>query len=97
MAKVTKTDTIASLVEKLSGMPLKRNLVSVLPGTATEQDAIDMYIHDDRWCELVDSALGSNAKRFVAWNEDELHDGDDVRPSSSHKLHNMFAELDRQA
>ena len=49
--------TIAELLDELGGIPPHRVLLTPTPGTATEQDVLDMDDHHDRLCELVDGVL----------------------------------------
>jgi hypothetical protein len=46
--------TVADLLDRLGGVPAERVRFFPLPGTATEQDVIDVEAHEDRLCELVD-------------------------------------------
>jgi Uma2 family endonuclease len=54
--------TLADLVERLGGIPLDRIRFHPAPGTATEQDVIDLDAHEDRLCELVDGVLVEKPK-----------------------------------
>jgi Uma2 family endonuclease len=49
--------TMSDLLSELGDLPPERVLLSPLPGTATEQDVIDLDDHHDRLCELVDGVL----------------------------------------
>jgi Uma2 family endonuclease len=49
--------TAADLVERFGPIPLWRVRMVPAPGTATEQDVIDIQVHTDRLCELVDGVL----------------------------------------
>jgi Uma2 family endonuclease len=49
--------TLADLLEQLGDVPLCRILVEPAPGTATEQDVIDVEAREKRLCELVDGVL----------------------------------------
>jgi Uma2 family endonuclease len=49
--------TMADLLERLGDVPLRRVLADPAPGTATEQDVIDLGVREKRLCELVDGVL----------------------------------------
>ncbi len=49
--------TAADLVERFGPIPLSRVVQNPPPGTATEQDVIDLDDYQDRLCELVDGTL----------------------------------------
>src|SRR3954467_9522345 len=49
--------TMADLLEQLGDVPLHRVLAVPAPGTATEQDVIDIEAREKRLCELVDGVL----------------------------------------
>jgi Uma2 family endonuclease len=49
--------TLADLLERLGNIPLDRVRFRPPPGTATEQDVLDVAAHEDRLCELVDRTL----------------------------------------
>lgn len=49
--------TVADLLNRLGGVPAERVRYYPLPGTATEQDVIDIDAHGDRLFELVDGVL----------------------------------------
>jgi Uma2 family endonuclease len=49
--------TAVDLVEHFGAIPLYRIRQVPAPGTATEQDVIDIERHEDRLCELVDGTL----------------------------------------
>ena len=49
--------TMADLLERLGGVPLRRVLADPAPGTATEQDVIEVEAREKRLCELVDGVL----------------------------------------
>jgi Uma2 family endonuclease len=57
-------DTLADLVEQLGDIPLARIRVRPPPGTATEQDVLDLYRREKRLCELVDGVLVEKAMGF---------------------------------
>lgn len=61
--------TVADLLERLDGVPPERVRLVPTPGTATEQDAIDLDVHEDRLFELVDGTLVEKAMGFF---EDRL-------------------------
>lgn len=49
--------TIADMLAQLGDVPANRIRLTPLPGTATEQDVLDVQAHTDRLCELVDGVL----------------------------------------
>jgi Uma2 family endonuclease len=49
--------TMADLQEHLGGIPANRIRLFPSPGTATEEDALNIADHEDRNCELVDGIL----------------------------------------
>ena len=57
MAVSTKGLTAADLLELFGPMPAGRIRTDPSPGTATEQDVIDIEARESRLCELVDGVL----------------------------------------
>ena len=57
MAVSTKALTLADLVERFGPIPAGRIRTNPPPGTATEQDVIDIEARESRLCELVDGVL----------------------------------------
>lgn len=53
----TTQDTLQELIDRLGGVPLSRVLTVPPPGTATEQDVLDIHARTNRLCELVDGTL----------------------------------------
>jgi len=49
--------TLADLVDRFGPMPAERIRTTPPPGTATEQDVIDVEARESRLCELVDGVL----------------------------------------
>jgi Uma2 family endonuclease len=49
--------TAADLVERFGAIPLSRIRQDPAPGTATEQDVVEISEHEDRLCELIDGTL----------------------------------------
>jgi Uma2 family endonuclease len=49
--------TVADLLDQLGGIPPERVRMTPFPGTATEQDAIDMDDRGGPLCELIDGTL----------------------------------------
>ena len=49
--------TLGDLLERLGGVPAERVRYYPLPGTATEQDVIDIEARENVHCELVDGVL----------------------------------------
>lgn len=57
-ATLNETDlTLADLLERFGPMPYSRIRHDPPPGTATEQDVIDIHDREHRLCELVDGVL----------------------------------------
>lgn len=56
--------TVADLVELFGPMPAFRVWHRPAPGTASEQDALDIALHEDRLCELVEGVLIEKAPGF---------------------------------
>lgn len=61
MTKVLKSTnqvrTVADLLKRLGNIPPERIWLRPVPGTATEQDVINIEAHENRLCELVDGVL----------------------------------------
>lgn len=53
----TKMRTVADLLKRLGDIPPERVWFRPAPGTATEQDVIDIEARENRLCELVDGVL----------------------------------------
>jgi Uma2 family endonuclease len=53
--------TMSDLLQELGDVPPERVLLFPLPGTATEQDVLDLDDHHDRLCELIDGVLVEKA------------------------------------
>jgi len=49
--------TAADLVERFGPIPLWRIRLDPPPGSATEEDVLEIHDHEDRLCELVDGVL----------------------------------------
>ena len=64
MATATEPTTIADLLEGLGGIPARRVLFKPTPGTATEQDLIEIRARTKRPYELVDGTLVEKAVGF---------------------------------
>ncbi len=56
--------TVADVLASLAGIPPSRIWLQPPPGTATEQDVIDVHDHKNRLCELVDGVLVEKAMGF---------------------------------
>lgn len=61
--------TIAALLARLGGVPAERVRFYPLPGTATEQDVIDIEAREKVLCELVDGVL---VEKPMGYNESFL-------------------------
>lgn len=57
--------TLADLLDRFGPMPYYRIRHDPPPGTATEQDVIDVHDREDRLCELVDGVLVEKTVGFV--------------------------------
>lgn len=59
MSTITGTPirTLADLLERLGRVPLERIRFHPPPGTATEQDVLEIAAREDRLCELIDGVL----------------------------------------
>lgn len=64
MANVATIETLAELIDQLGGIPLERIRFRPAPGTATEQDVIEVEARDNRLCELVDGVLVEKAMGY---------------------------------
>ncbi|HLN31126.1 MAG TPA: Uma2 family endonuclease [Gemmataceae bacterium] len=53
--------TIADLLKRLGNIPPERVRFRPAPGTATEQDVLDVEAHENRLCELVEGVLVEKA------------------------------------
>lgn len=69
MATATEPTTIADLLEGLGGIPARRVLFKPTPGTATEQDLIEIHARTHRPYELVDGTL---VEKAVGYDESLL-------------------------
>ena len=58
------TETIADLLHRLGDVPANRVRLCPFPGTATEQDVLDIDAHEDRLFELVDGLLVEKTMGF---------------------------------
>jgi Uma2 family endonuclease len=58
------TPTVTDLLARLGNIPPHRVLLRPTPGTATEQDVIDIEAREDRLCELVDGVLVEKAMGY---------------------------------
>jgi Uma2 family endonuclease len=61
LTRATKLRTVADLLKRLGNIPADRIWLHPAPGTATEQDVVNMNDHQDRLCELVDGILVEKA------------------------------------
>src|SRR3972149_8627161 len=57
--------TVADMLEQLGNVPANRVLLVPSPGTATEQDLLNLLDHQDRICELVDGVLVEKAMGYI--------------------------------
>ena len=69
MSVSTRDMTVADLLERFGPMPAKRIRTNPPPGTATEQDVIDIEARESRLCELVDGVL---VEKTVGYYESHL-------------------------
>ena len=63
-ATATQDVTVADLLHRLGGIPASRVRLVPIPGTATEQDVIDVHDRTNRLCELVDGVLVEKVMAF---------------------------------
>lgn len=56
-ASASEFKTIADLVDRLGDVPLDRIRFQPVPGAATVADVVDVDVHQNRLCELVDGIL----------------------------------------
>lgn len=68
MATVHECETVAELLDAL-GVPPERVRLKPQPGTATEQDVLDIWERQKRICELVEGTL---VERASGGRDDEL-------------------------
>src|SRR5256885_15499030 len=54
--------TVADLLKQLGSIPPSRVLLRPAPGTATEQDVLDLEARENRLCELIDGVLVEKVK-----------------------------------
>lgn len=64
-----KVRTVADLLKRLGDIPPQRVWFRPVPGTATEQDVIDIEARENRLCELVDGVL---VEKTVGYYESRL-------------------------
>lgn len=57
-------ETLADLIERLGGIPLRRVRLHPPPGTATEADLLDLARRDDRLYELVEGTMVEKAMGY---------------------------------
>ena len=61
---VTPMETVADLLHQLGGLDPTRIRIQPAPGTATEQDVLDIHAHEGHLCELVEQVLVEKAIGF---------------------------------
>ncbi len=64
VAEVPIRRTVADLLASLGGIPADRVRLHPTPGTATEQDVLDVLDHENIPCEIVDGVLVEKAMGF---------------------------------
>jgi Uma2 family endonuclease len=69
LSPATKVRTVADLLKELGNIPPERVWFRPIPGTATEQDVIDVEARHNRLCELVDGVL---VEKTVGYYESRL-------------------------
>jgi Uma2 family endonuclease len=57
--------TVADVLEHCEGIPPERIRLQPPPGTATEQDVIDIHDRENRLCELIDGVLVEKAVGYL--------------------------------
>ena len=65
MVSVLTIETLADLLKELGGIPPQRIRFHPPPGTATEQDVLDIEARENRLCELVDGVLVEKAMGYL--------------------------------
>lgn len=68
-ATMTTIETLADLLEHLGRIAPERVRFHPPPGTATEQDVLDVHSREGRLCELVDGTL---VEKAMGWRESFL-------------------------
>ncbi len=63
-ATAEQDQTVGDLLDRLGGIPASRVRLVPTPGTATEQDVIDVHDRTNRLCELVDGVLVEKVMGF---------------------------------
>src|SRR5205823_13692078 len=56
-SRQVKIRTVADLIYRLGDIPAERIRMNPLPGTATEEDVLDIEARENRLCELVRGVL----------------------------------------
>jgi Uma2 family endonuclease len=56
-SRPVKVQTVADLIKRLGDIPPSRIRMNPLPGTATEQDILDIEARENRLCELIEGVL----------------------------------------
>jgi Uma2 family endonuclease len=69
LASAATIETLADLLEQLGGIAPARVRFRPPPGTATEKDVLEVEVHADRLCELVDGVL---VEKAMGWRESLL-------------------------
>ena len=62
---VSNIKTVADLLEQLGDVPANRVRLVPSPGTATEQDLLNVLDHQDRICELIDGVLVEKTMGYI--------------------------------
>ena len=66
---VSPRRTVADLLKRLGGIPADRVRLDPPPGSATEQDVLNVQAHEGRLCELVDGVL---VEKVMGFHESRL-------------------------
>jgi len=96
-----KYENAAELIERMGGIPPNRIRIRPNPGTAVEQDVIDLESHEKRLCELIDGVL---VEKTVGYKESliasflikvlrDTAEGGAVLPGFSVKVSELFEQL----
>jgi Uma2 family endonuclease len=62
---VSNVTTVADLLEQLGNVPANRVRLVPTPGTATEQDLLNLLYHQDKICELIDGVLVEKTMGYI--------------------------------
>jgi Uma2 family endonuclease len=64
-SRVSYTKTVADLLEQMGDVPANRVLIVPAPGTATEEDLLNLLDRKERICELIDGVLVEKTMGYI--------------------------------